>query len=76
MLPCEGSNSINQPTLPSTPPPRAPGDWTTPAIHVAEDGLVGHQWGGEALGPVNAGSSSVGDARAGKGEWVGEGAPS
>ena len=42
--------------------PRAPGDWTTKhrvhmegpmalATYVAEDGLVGHQLGGETLGP-------------------------
>ena len=39
-----------------------------PATYVAEDGLVGYQWGGDAFGPVKAGCPSVG-SRSG---WVGK----
>jgi hypothetical protein len=53
-----GDNSDNGP---DTPSPRAPVDWTTnqrvhmerpmdPAIYVAKDGLVGHQWKEQPLG--------------------------
>ena len=34
------------------------------AAYVAEDdGLVGHQWGGEALGPVNILCPSIGECQ-------------
>ena len=36
------------------------------ATHVAEDGLVGHQWGEESLGPVKTGCPSVWECEGGE----------
>jgi hypothetical protein len=41
------------------------------AIYVAEDGLVHHQYGGEALGPVKALCPSIGECQDPEWEWMG-----
>ena len=68
-------------------PPGAPGDWTTnqrihmegpkaPATFMAEDGLVGHQWEVRSLGLSVFDAPVYENAREGRQEWVGGGAPS
>ena len=62
--------------------PVAPSDWTTNqrihmhgsmalAAHVAEDGLVGHQWVERPLGLRVFDDPVKGKARVGSWEWVG-----
>ena len=41
-----------------------------PAAYATEDGLVGHQLGGEALCPMKALCPSVGECQGQEQEWV------
>ena len=61
------NNNINQPDTPIAPKDKAinKGVHMAPAVYVAKDGLVRHQWEERSC-------PSVGKSRAGRWEWVGE----